>query len=163
MKEIPLTKGKVALVDDEDFELVSQYKWHVQKTHRTFYAVTEIIGARKAGQRRLLSMQNLILPPPLGKRVDHKDRDGLNNQRSNLRHATNSQNCANRVSGKTPLSGYRGVRLYRQCTQRPWAAQFMVRGKTLTFGYYATPEEAARTYNEAASKIWGEFAILNDV
>mgnify|MGYP001588262020 CR=1 FL=1 len=91
MKEIQLTQEQVALVDDEDFEKVSKHKWHAYKDGKTFYAGTTIKNKR-------VKMHRFILEAPAGVDVDHKDRNGLNNTRQNIRICSRTENQANQLS-----------------------------------------------------------------
>ena len=94
MREICLTMGKVAIVDDEDYGELSRFKWHAVRDGRVFYAVRN--SPRRGGERgRLIYMHRQLLEAEPGQRVDHIDRDGLNNSQSNLRFASHSMNCAN--------------------------------------------------------------------
>jgi hypothetical protein len=153
--EIPLSPGKYgpmsAFVDDADFDLVSQYKWYPIKHRNTFYARTNI------GKRASLLMHVLLV----GKYRDHKDRNGLNNRRSNLRPATHSQNRANSKLYRNNTSGYRGVSFHAK--QDAWHAKIVVEGRRIWLGAYLTAESAARAYNEAAREHFGEFASLNEL
>ena len=126
-KIIPLTQGKEAIVDDEDFEYLNQWKW--------FYTSD-------------------------GYEIDHKNRNRLDNRRENLRICTHSQNMANRRRSKNNTSGYKGVSW--DTVHKGWHSQIggrKINGKTL--GLFDIPEDAARAYDEAAKKLYGEFAILN--
>lgn len=157
MKEIKLTQGKIALVDDEDFEWLNQYKWHVQKSRHTCYA-SGYVGL--SGQKVKTAMHRLILgitdPKVLG---DHKDLDGLNNQRSNLRIATLSQNQCNAIKPRKGSVKYRGVSL----DYGGFSAGIRANNKFIYLGRFDTQEEAAEAYNTAAKEYHGEFAIYNDV
>lgn len=154
MKTIKLTQGKVAIVDDADFEWLNQWKWYAQKfkTGRTWYA------RRSCDQ---ILMHRLITGIEDSKiEVDHQDRNGLLNVRSNLRKATRTQNLMN--SG--PLRGkrFKGTFLMRgHERKKPWAAHIRVSRKLVHLGCRATEEEAARLYDEAAFRLFGEFAYLN--
>lgn len=157
MKEIKLTKGKIALVDDEDYEFLMQWKWSVTKGRYTFYAerVAPIDGRQKK-----ISMHRLILgltdPNIEG---DHIDHNGLNNQRSNLRAATCSQQSYNRRNRKNSLSKYKGVCFHK--AQKKWVSRISVPNKRIHLGYFDTELEAAFAYNNAAKKLHGDFAFLN--
>lgn len=110
MKKIPLTKGQVALVDDEDYEMVSRYKWYTQDINKTLYAQRMIV-TKGTGKRVTMFMHRLIMNTPQGMDTDHIDRNGLNNQKSNLRICTRTQNLLNRGMLKSNTSGYKGVYL----------------------------------------------------
>lgn len=156
-------------LDDEDYEMLSSYRWYIQKQGRNFYAerrIRIIKENKKTTQavkmhRVILGLGNFATDPRL---VDHKDGNGLNNVKSNLRIATNSQNSKNRkAAGK---SKYLGVSLVIRTRQKSyWLASIKVDGKQKhikSFPY--TPEGeilAAKAYNEAAIKYHGEFANLN--
>ena len=148
--------GRVALVDDGDYGLVSRYRWHVYEVanrgRRTVsgpYAITRI---RRDGRESSIFMHRLITGY---KQTDHWDRCGLNNQRYNLRDATSSQNGAN--SG--PRTGrYKGVHQHKPGR---WRAQIRIGRKQSHLGLFTSEEAAARAYDEAALAAWGEYAWLN--
>lgn len=156
MKEIPLTQGKVALVDDEDYEWLSKWKWHAFNNKYTFYAVRQV---RINGSQRHEWMHRVILKMERGNkiRVDHKDRDGLHNWKDNLRTVTNALNSHNRKRQKNNKSGYRGV--YRN--RNRWEAQINTKGHLIFCGCYTDPVLAAKAYDEAAIRIYGKDAVLN--
>lgn len=156
MKAIELTKGQVALVDDDDFILLSQYNWYASKNKYTFYAKSDV---RRSHPRRKIYMHRLILNCPPGVEVDHVDGNGLNNQKSNLRMATRSQNLSNRGLVTNNTSGYKGV-VWRKDTNK-WTAQLATKGRNRSLGCFPTAIDAARAYDEAAKKAFGEFAQLN--
>lgn len=161
MKTVPLSgskaAGRVALVDDEDYDLVMEYKWFVVEVTTPGqrsgpYARTD--GYMAIPGRRHIFMHNLVADFP---KPDHIDGDGLNNQRSNLRPATASQNMANRRPwGRSP---YKGVSW--NCRRLMWQATIDYEHKRRFLGYHASQEEAARAYDIAAIEIHGEFARLN--
>lgn len=99
--------------------------------------------------------------------VDHIDGNGLNNQRSNLRNVTHAENIQNQRVQRRSKSGYRGVTYFPNCgkwkRKKPWRARIKVDGDDTTIGYFSTPEEAAKAWNEAALKAWGKFARLNQI
>jgi hypothetical protein len=160
-KEIPLTQGQVAIVDDEDFAHINQYKWHAQRQRNgRFYAVR--LTSTSEG-RKLLCMHRVILglsrEDP--REVDHKEPPlTLDNRRSNLRIATGSQNHANSLRARNNTSGFKGVVFQhaKPAHYKRWRAVIKVHGKRISLGVYATPEEASAAYKTAASKYHGEFA-----
>lgn len=156
MREVRLTNcGLVALVDDEDYERVSKYNWQAEREKSTWYAVRS--NHRKDRPAR---MHRYILNAPMGTEVDHKDRNGLNNVRSNLRLATVRQNQGNSGLRITNSSGYKGVHWSKN--KNRWVAQIRSGGsKKKSLGCYSTAEEAAKAYDRAAIKEFGEFAWLN--
>lgn len=160
MKEIPLTKGYVALVDDEDFERLSQWNWwaHLERNGERVYAVRQI--RLPSGSRPKIKMHKEIMGVRPGFEVDHRDRNQLNNQRHNLRWATDSQNSANRVSRRLSGVGFKGVYPSGKATFR---ARILAKRKIRNLGTFPAAEDAARAYNVAALKWFGEFAVLNEV
>jgi hypothetical protein len=159
MKKIKLTQNKYALVDDADFYLLSGVKWYAMKypSGDTYYAVR----ARKANGKSIsrLQMQNVIMNPAMGMLVDHKDGDGLNNQRSNLRICTPKENGYNRKINKNNKSGFKGVRN----NKNRWEVKIIKDGKYYHLGRFKDLLEAAKVYNDAAKKLFGEFAKLNKI
>ena len=154
MREILLTQGKIALVDDCDFEYLNQWKWCTAKDGNTFYAVR--------GRTPSIRMHRIIIERMYGrqfKEIDHKDRNGLNNQRVNLRSVTTADNQHNQKVNKNNTSGYTGVR----CDRGVWRACIQIHGKRRDLGYFNNPLEAAKAYNAAALEHFGEFARLNPV
>jgi hypothetical protein len=143
----------VALVDDADFATVAQFggRWYANPAKRTFYARKHFL---RAGNHYSVTMHGLITGWPL---VDHRNGDGLDNRRENLRPATQSQNSANRAVSNP--SGYKGVNWYKRTGI--WRATVQSAGKSKHLGYFRTPEEAARAYDAAAFEVWGEYAVLN--
>jgi hypothetical protein len=165
VRQIPLTQGKVALVDDDDYERLSSHKWHAVAVRRkhgpsVFYAARTINGRREDGSRTAHReyMHRVVLG--IDGVADHRDGDGLNNQRSNLRPATTSQNGANRRRGSaSPSSRFKGVCWHRRC--RRWQAGIRVQGQSRYIGFFTDEEEAARAYDRVAREAWGEFALVN--
>lgn len=152
MKEIKLTLGQVAVIDDEDFDKISHLKWRAQKARNGFYATANL------NNKDVIQMQNMIITNvPEGKMVDHRDRNGLNNQKDNLRICTPSQNGANR----TPWGKSKYLGVSRKGARNKWRAFIGVEGVNKYIGTFDSEEQAAIAYNEAAIKYKGEFANLN--
>lgn len=159
--EIPLTRGLVALIDEVDLPLVAPFKWHAGRRHQTpekYVAVSGRGGANPTLHGRVY-MHRLILGASHGQLVDHKNGDPLDNRRANLRIATRAQNNTNKSLTRIPNSGFRGVCKQSGCNL--WDVRFRFDGKLRYTGSYASPEEAARAYDEAARLHHGEFAVLN--
>ncbi len=151
-KEIPLSQGKVALVDDADYEWLMGYKWHY---------LTLGYAAVSNGRGKSILMHRLILDAPPEFKVDHINQDKLDNQRHNLRFCTMSQNLSNRGKVRNNTSGYKGV--FQLKGRKDWFSQIKVKGKIIYLGYFKTREEAALAYNNAAVLHHGEFARLNEI
>jgi len=159
MKEIILTQGKVALVDDEDFEELSKHKWHAYKSNNTFYALRNSYYVENK-KRHTIQMHRVILGlKDLSVKCDHIDHNGLNNQRYNLRPSTNAQNCKNQIPKKGFSSKYKGV---CWCNKRiKWRANIRVNDKQVHIGYFNNEIEAAKAYDKMAKLHFGEFAYFN--
>ena len=156
VKRIPLTQGKYAIVDDEDYEQVNQYKWLAQRKGPNWYA------SRQTGGRlnqRTIYLHRFILYAPSGVLVDHKNGDGLDCRRANMRLCNRAQNGQNRGFNCNNKSGLKGV-AWSKIANR-WVAQIMVDGKRHHLGYFTSPEDAALAYDEAARKYHGKFAWVN--
>jgi hypothetical protein len=165
MRTIPLTQGKVALVDDEDFERINQHKWFAHKSPDgggRFYAlrnqkVRECVGKK----RKTVAMHREVLQyGDADPDLDHRDRDGLNNQKSNLRAADDHTNQWNKMGWSK--TGFKGVH-FMGVRRLPYQARITSGGKQIHIGSYKTPTEAATAYNQKALQLFGEFARLNIV
>jgi hypothetical protein len=158
MKEIPLSRGMVALIDDEDFERISQFNWHAHLSMGKFYAQRKIkVNKKTIG----IYMHKEIIQATDRKRIDHRDGNGLNNQRYNLRECTAQENMQNRPVQKNNKSGLKGVSWHKG--EGKWRSVIETSGKHKHLGYFPTKELAAAAYNNAAQKYFGEFARINDV
>ncbi len=140
------------MVDDEDFEFLNQFYWQVDKnntvkTHKNYTGETLI--------------HRLIMKPSKGVEIDHIDGNRLNNQKSNLRFATSSQNKINRGARKDNKSGFKGVSWHKQ--RNTWTARIMIDGNYKHLGLFKDKLEAAKIYNQYALKHYGEYAWLNKV
>lgn len=151
MKEIPLggRVGGIALVDDEDYARLNVYKWCVAGNGYVMRGKTVALPHSY--------LHRAILDAPKGVQVDHKDGNPLNNQRSNLRLCTSSQNSSHSMTVRNRKSKYRGVTLH----QGKYRARATIGIKQIFIGYYDTEEDAARAYDAVVQKQVGEFAILN--
>ena len=158
-KGIPLTQGKVALVDDDDFGWLNHYKWCADKNGRTFYAVRSI--PIEDGKHQLLGMHRMIMQTPNGMDTDHIDGDGLNNQKSNLRICTHQENLFNRRSNLDVSSKYKGVSWHKATGK--WRAQIKVNGGLKYIGCYDREEYAAMAYDNNAKELYGEFARTSQI
>lgn len=157
MKTIALTQGKFALVDDEDFERVNQFRWH--------YAEDKKAGKPGYAKRRgariglWIWMHKFVIGVESGQ-VDHRDGNRLNCQKSNLRPATHSQNCFNRqYEPKRNASGAKGVTWVGRV--KKWRVQIKKNRKSHWGGYFSSWAEAVKTYDRMAVRMFGEFARTN--
>lgn len=157
MKQIPLTKGYVALVDDADYEWLSKSKWYVQVGVRGIYALRSIWTGSKHTTR--LMHREILGITDRAVEVDHIDHDGLNNQRTNLRACSTSQNQGNARRKSTNKSGIKGVSWYRR--DSVWQASINIGGKKKYLGLFPTKEAAGEAYEAAARKSFGEFAYAD--
>lgn len=152
---IQLTQGKVAIVDDEDAELLGRYKWYASKDRRTFYALTKVRTSE--GCRTSLSMHRLIMSPvSVGVQVDHIDGNGLNNRRDNLRLCSNMENHRNRKLSSVSVTGFKGVSWSSR--DEKYIASIRVEGKLEHLGSFDSKDEAHAAYCSAATLYYGKFA-----
>lgn len=154
VKELPLTKGMVAIVDAEDFEWLNQYKWHVTFHSNKPYARTSKWDSQEKKSTGF-PMHRMILSLTDGRKCDHIDGNTLNNTRKNLRICTAKQNQQNRLPVRGSTSKYLGVSWDKE--KKGWAA--VIKGKRL--GRFKSEEDAAIVYDVAAQFIYGEFAHRN--
>lgn len=154
-REISLTKGYVALVDDEDFDAVSKFKWQALVQRRMVYAYRSVSG--EGGRKTTVYLHRDIAGAAKGELVDHKNRNGLDCRKHNLRVCSRTQNNRNRTSVVGSSSKYLGVRKAGSA----WEARINVGGAPIYLGRFADEQSAARAYDSAAVLHFGEFANPN--
>lgn len=159
MRSLPLTRGLFALVDDCDFDFLSNWKWTAWDCKGRFYAARR---QRENGKQKLVLMHRVIAGVSDSVQVDHWDGNSLNNQRLNLRPSTQSQNMGNRAMSKNNTSGFKGVKPVRLKSGKvKFKAVIGTGAGLLHIGVFNTAEEAARAYDLKAIEQWGQFARTN--
>jgi hypothetical protein len=160
--EIPLPSGHIALIDEEDWELVKPYKWHASgnngRSRKIVYVRTTIY--RPSGKPIGIQLHRLIMGAAPGVQVDHIDHNALDNRRGNLRICTPGQNNANQRVKRNNSSGYKGVSWHKGTGK--WLARTRLAGQEQYLGLFDDPWEAAQAYNAAVQAIWGPFALINE-
>jgi len=157
-RRIPLTQGKCAIVDPDDFERLNKHKWYAMKHRNTFYAGRcSNIGKKK----KYIAMHREILNPPGHLFVDHINHNGLDNRKANLRPATYAQNNFNRliIKRKGSSSKYRGVSWCKR--KKKWHARICVNDEKKLIGYFKEEIHAAKAHDKTSKKFHEEFASLN--
>lgn len=147
MPKLTLSQNKEAIIDEDDVEALSKWKWSFAKNG---YAVR-----REKGKIILLHRQ--IMDPKKHFVVDHKNGDKLDNRKKNLRVCTRSNNCHNSKGHKDSLSGLKGITFAKQQVNKPWRARIMVKGNNIDLGLFKSKHEAHEVYLSAARKLQGEF------
>lgn len=163
MREIPLTRGYVTLVDDEDYDMLMRWSWSAQGPKEgpgSKHIYAHRGGAVNKVKYHVLMHRALCGNPP-GLTVDHRDRNTLNNQKSNLRVATIGQNTANKGPQPGWSSPFKGVSWYKR--DAIWTAQISLGDRKVHLGRFTNDRDAAAAYNIAANAHHGEFACLNDL
>ena len=150
MREIKLSQGKVALVDKEDYDFLSQFNWNFNGRYAK-------MTVNEGGKYKTVLMHSLIMNTPKGKVTDHINGDKLDNRKENLRIVSQKKNMWNGKGDKTNPSGYKGVTWYEP--RKKWR----VRVNREYVGLFDCKKEAAKAYNEKAKELQGEFAYLNEV
>jgi DNA polymerase-1 len=158
-RRIPLTQGRYAIVDPDDYRHLSKHKWYAYPNGKTFYAAraATINGIKK----RYLPMHRAVLKVPANMFVDHINRNGLDNRKANLRPATHAQNSCNRAkrSNGTCASKYKGVTARSE--RKSYQAQIRVNGNPIFLGSFRDEVQAAKAYDRAAKKYHCQYAVLN--
>lgn len=150
MKKIKLTQNKTALVDNDDFEELNKFKWYANRHGNTFYAVRSLAN----GSKRL--MHRCILNTPTSNETDHKDGNGLNNQRKNLRICNHSENQQNKGKNINNTSGFKGISWCQR--NKKWLVRLSVNGTRLYLGHFKQKIKAYQAYVEACIKYHGNFS-----
>ena len=158
VKTIPLTQGKVALVDDEDYEELKKYKWFAQKDHNwnRWYAIRKTRDKNR--KRKSIRMHQQITGFKY-KIIDHINHDGIDNRKCNLRACTHSQNKKNSNLYKNNKSGLNGVSWFK--TNKKWHAQICKDKTVIHLGYFKNKNDAGRAVDKKAKELFGEFTVLN--
>lgn len=158
MKEIQLTQGKVALVDDDDYDYLMQWKWYTMNdTRANFFR-----PVRMGKDGKTVYMHRVIMNCPNNMLVDHINRDTLDNRRENLRICNKKQNNVNSIKSRVGTSGYKGVTYEHRNHRTPrWVSQIEINGKNNKIGRFKSKISAALAYDCVAECIHGEFAYLN--
>lgn len=159
MKQIPLSQGKFALVDDEDYGLVAQYKWCAKSKPDNRWYAARIFTVN--GKKQSILLHRFLMNPKPGEQVDHINGNGLDCRKSNLRIATHAQNRHNSRVTKRSRSGLKGV--WYTPSRHGWRSAIMANGKRISIGIFKSAYEAAKAYNNAAKRLHGDFAKLNEI
>lgn len=159
MKYIQLTQGQVAIVDDDDYEKLNKYKWYASKQFNTYYARRNESRKNNCGKQKTIRMHDEIMNISKGQLVDHKDGNGLNNRKNNLRIATAAQNGANKGKFSKASSKYKGV--FWDKGANKWGSGVCFKGKKFHLGLHKNEIDAAKAYDVKAKELFGEFAKLN--
>lgn len=166
MRIILLTNGKPVKVSNRDYASLRNHSWREMKPRHGRTSSYAVRSSTVNGRYRVILMHRVIKAATPGTKVDHKNHDGLDNRRSNLRVATHMQNCRNRHKQRNNTSGYKGVyycKSQKNLTKRWFTRVGSRKQNGMKFGgrYYATPEEAAHAYDRIAVELYGQFAQLN--
>jgi hypothetical protein len=156
-RKIYLDEGIWTILDPEDYYRYAGFKWCIGGDKDNLYAVRGRLNGPDG--IKMVRLHRLIIDAPKGLLVDHRNCDSLNNRRANLRLATRSQNQCNTRKRKNTTSRFRGVCFHK--FHQKWATQIFAEGKRIFLGYFDSEIEAAKAYDEAAKKYYGEFARLN--
>lgn len=157
-KIIKLTKNKTVVVDGEDFDFLNQWKWHAGK-NGSYAARGE--WQKGKNKNKIIYMHRLIMKVEGKTQVDHKNGNGLDNRKENLRLCTNKENQRNHKLLVTNKSGFNGVSWNSKV--KKWETCISVDNKTVHLGFYRNKIKSATIYNAAATKYFGEFARLNNI
>jgi hypothetical protein len=157
-RRIPLTQGKAAIVDAADYEALSKFKWYAHKGTTTFYARRSSPRDPVTGRRKTIKMHAFLTGWP---KTDHINHCGLDNQRVNLRPCTQQQNQMGQQKQAGCSSQHKGVTWHAR--DKRWQAYIRLNKKRIHLGYFACELDAARAYDAAAIRLFGDRAYINDV
>ena len=155
---IPTTRGLFALIDGEDYERLSKYKWFAVKGRNTFYAA-RITSYKLGGKTILMHREILGLKAGDGKQIDHINHYGLDNRKTNIRPCTHQEQQRNRLPQKNCSSKYKGVCWHKE--NKRWIAQIKHKERLIYLGSFNDETEAAEVYDQKAKELFGEFANCN--
>lgn len=156
-KEIELTNGMKAIVDDEDYDYLLDYNWRALKNGKTYYA---IFGKRVNGKYSNTWMHRMIMDAKNREdEINHIDHNGLNNQKNNLRKTTHKKVMWQKNAADSKPTKFKGISFHKP--SKKWRARIFVDGKMKYLGYYKNEIEAAKGYDNEQKKHYGEFANLN--
>jgi len=151
-KYIPLTQGKFAIIDADDYERLARYKWYCHRSRNKFYAY-------RNKNRKAISMHREVLRAPKDLLIDHVDGNSLNNRKNNLRLCTYAQNAHNRQPKSASRSKYKGLSWHRR--NKKWEVSIIKSARKIFVGSFDNETEAAVAYDRKAEQLFGEFAYLN--
>ena len=159
MKYIPLTQGKQAIVDDEDYPELIKHKWYYKVNRKVYpgYAIRAYYIGKK---QKVIRMHRFLLKISGKERGDHRNGNTLDNRKENLRICTQGDNTRNSVKRKDTDNIYKGIHFVKN--RNKWIARIQFNYKRIHSGYFNNPEDAAQKYNEMAKKYFGEFARFNN-
>lgn len=153
--ELKNAPGHVAVVDDEDFPRLSKWDWLLAHG----YDSDDLVYVVRFENKKAIQLHRVVLGAADGQIVDHKDRNGLNNQKSNLRLCSHTQNMQNRKKHRNGHSRFKGI--WQKKGNGSWVTQIIVNKKKISIYGFSIEEDAARAYDSLAKEHFGEFARLN--
>lgn len=162
MKKIHLTRGFIAIVDDEDYERLIKYKWQYCPSHnKKIYAKRGSLKGEFSERRTIYMHKQILNHTNSSEQIDHINNNGLDNRKENLRICKPKENCRNRSKGKSiKTSSFKGVFFRKE--RKTWTASIRVDNKLIYLGSSYSEVEAAKIYNAGAIKYFGKFAKLNE-